>query len=282
MAENLWALREQKRLSVATLASRAGLPIGVIMEYEAGTRSIDPRHLSRLAKALYVEESEIRLRCDPRPGAGQLERTSRPEGFTPAPPRSPMPPGTPPQGAPAQSAPQPPPAQPRARTARPPRPASEAKPPAPARASQIAHINDLLQRLGRDRQSVEAELGKPLDQFDRLQASQLLVKLQADVKLAPTPDRHRAYLPEAVDSYEMHYLTRVRDDQTRLHFKLFDGSTVDGIVTGFGPYNITVRQADGSELTLSKLAIVSYLRPADSQGVQEDAVQQDAIQEAAQ
>ena len=37
MSENLWVFREQKRLSVATLASRAGLPIGLIMEYESGT-----------------------------------------------------------------------------------------------------------------------------------------------------------------------------------------------------------------------------------------------------
>jgi transcriptional regulator with XRE-family HTH domain len=258
MAENLWALREQKRLSVATLASRAGLPIGVIMEYEAGTRSIDPRHLSRLAKALYVEESEIRLRCDPRPGASQLERQpARPEGYAPPPPKTPAPGAAAPQGAP-----QPPTAQPRPRGARPPRPASEAKPPAPARASQLAHINDLLQRLGRSRESVEAELGKPIDQLDRLQASQLLVKLQADVKATPTPDRHRAYLPEAIDSYEMNYLTAVQHEGAALHFQLFDGSAVDGQIVGFGPYNITVRQADGSEVTLSKLAIVSYRRPA--------------------
>jgi transcriptional regulator with XRE-family HTH domain len=267
MAENLWALREQKRLSVATLASRAGLPIGLIMEYEAGTRSIDPRHLTRLAKALYVEESEIRLRCDPRPGAAQLERqgarpeAGRNEAAAPSKPPS--------SGAPAsQAAPQPPTGQPRQRTVRPPRPASEAKPPAPARASQLAHINDLLERLGRDREAVEAELGKPFDQLDRLQASQLLVKLQADVKAAPTPDRHRAYLPEAVDQYEMDYLTRVRDKGAALHFTLFDGKTVDGAVTGFGPYNITVREADGSEVTLSKLAIVSYRKPpAAGQGV---------------
>ena len=276
MAENLWALREQKRLSVATLASRAGLPIGVIMEYEAGTRSIDPRHLSRLAKALYVEEAEIRLRCDPRPGAGQLERQgTRPDYVAPPPSRPPAPAGSPPQ-----STPQPPAAQPRPRTGRPPRPASEAKPPAPARASQLAHINDLLQRLGRDRATVEAELGKPLDQLDRLEASQLLVKLQADVKLTPTPDRHRAYLPEAVDSYEMHYLTRVRDEGTPLHFKLFDGSTVDGAVAGFGPYNITVRQPDGSELTLSKLAIVSYLRASSEASA--DTAQEAALSESVQ
>jgi transcriptional regulator with XRE-family HTH domain len=274
MAENLWALREQKRLSVATLASRAGLPIGLIMEYEAGTKSVDPRHLSRLARALYVEESEIRLRSDPRPGIGQLERQgARPEGAALSPSYPPAPPSP-------QAAPQPPPGQPRGRTARPPRPASEAKPPAPARASQLAHINDLLQRLGRDRATVEEELGKPLDQLDRLQASQLLVKLQTEVRAAPTPDRHRAYLPEAVDQYEMQYLTRVRDERAPLHFALFNGSTVDGVVAGFGPYNITVQQADGSEVTLSKLAIVSYCRPASGAPGAED--QTTAVPEAAQ
>lgn len=56
----------------------------------------------------------------------------------------------------------------------------------------------------------------------------------------------------------MQYLTRVRDAGTPLHFVLFDGTSVDGPVAGFGPYNITVRQGDGSEVTLSKLAIVSY------------------------
>lgn len=264
MSENLWALREQKRLSVATLASRAGLPIGLILEYEAGTRSIDPRHLSRIAKALYVEESEIRLRCDPRPGAGQLERQGpmdrhgpRQEGGPFAPSRPPVSSG-PPQDAPPAGQP------PRSRTSRPPRTNVEPKPPAPARASQLAHVNDLLARLGKEKSDVEAELGKPLDQLDRLQASQLLVKLQAEVRAAPNPDRHRAYLPEAVDQYELRYLTQVRDEGTQLHFALFDGSTLDGVVAGFGPYNVTVRQADGSEVTLSKLAIVSYRRPPGS------------------
>ena len=74
MADNLWVLREQKKISVATLASRAGLPIGLIMEYESGQRSIDPRHLNRIARALYVEEADIKLRSDPRPGAAPLER----------------------------------------------------------------------------------------------------------------------------------------------------------------------------------------------------------------
>lgn len=257
MAENLWALREAKRLSVATLASRAGLPIGLIMEYESGSRSIDPRHLGRLAKALYVEESDVRMRCDPRPGAGSLERQG------PRPEPRPTPPTQPPlsdaQG-PAVAAPPPPPS--RQRGARPPRQFSEPRPPAPARPSQIAHLNDLIARLGKDRAALETELGKPVDQLDRLAASTLLGKLQTELRTAPSPERHRAYLPEAVDQYEHRYLGEVKEAAATLDFTLFNGERLTGQVAGYGPYNITVRQADGSEVTLNKMAIVSYRREA--------------------
>lgn len=149
---------------------------------------------------------------------------------------------------------------------------SEPRPPAPARPSQIAHLDTLIQRLDKDRAALEAELGKPLEQLDRLAASDLLGKLQAELRSAPTPERHRAYLPEAVDQYEFRYLTAVKDEGADLHFALFDGSQVDGQIAGFGPYNITVRQADGSELTLNKLAIASYRKhpggqPADAKGL---------------
>ena len=255
MSENLWALREQKRLSVATLASRAGLPIGVIIEYESGTRSIDPRHLSRLARALYVEEAEICLRSDPRPGSGQLaNQAPRPE-FEPPPTTTASPPASgsqTPEQAPG-----------RQRIARSPRVASEPRPPAPARPSQIAYLDDLIQRLGKDRAAIEAALGKPLEQLDRLEASTLSVELQAELRSAPSAERRRAYLPEAVDQYELRYLTAAQDEGADLALALFDGSHVDGQVIGFSPYSITVRQADGSELTLNKLAIVSYRkRPA--------------------
>lgn len=250
MSENLWALREQKRLSVATLASRAGLPIGAIMEYESGTRSIDPRHLSRLARALYVEEAEIRLRSDPRPGGSQVQKQELPQ----------EPASTSAMASSSPAANSRAPDQPvaRQRIARPPRPVSEARPPAPARASQIAHLEDLAQRLGKDRATLEAELGRPLEQLNRLEASTLLVKLQTEIRTAPTPDRHRAYLPEAVDQYELQYLTAAKDVGSLLYFTLFDGSNVEGQVAGFGPYNITVRLADGSELTLNKLAVATY------------------------
>ena len=260
MAENLWALREVKRLSVATLASRAGLPIGLIMEYETGTKSIDPRHLSRLAKALYVEESEIKLRCDPRPGAGQLERQpTRPE---PRPMTPPAPPtgGQPPTPAAGSGAGAPV----RQRGARPPRPMSEPRPPMPLRASQLTHLNDLLGRLGRTRAEIEQEIGAPLEDLDRLAASRLLGKLQLELRTAPTRERHRAYLPEAVDQYEFRYLTQAQESGASLSFTLFNGERLEGQVAGFGPYNITVKQGDGAEVTLNKLAIVSYRKASET------------------
>ena len=254
MSENLWALREQKRLSVATLASRAGLPIGLILEYESGQRSVEPRHLNRLARALYVEESEIRLHSDPRPGAPPLERQGRREET-----RAPLPP------TPAPVEPPPPasvitaPPRPRERAMRGPRSAAEPRPPAPVRASQLAHLRDLLQRLGRPESELQSELGKPLTALDRLQASKLLVDLQPELR-SSTAERHRAYLPEAVDQYELKYLTGVRDAGGTLTCKLFDDSTVVGTLTGFSPYALTLQCEDGSETTVNKLAIVSYTR----------------------
>jgi len=238
MPENLWVLREQKRISVAALANRAGLPIGVILEYESGQRSIEPRHLDRLARALYVEEAQIRLQSEPRPGAAPLERQSSRNASQLTAGRS------------AFIAPK--------TKERPLRFRSEPLPPGPARPSQIAALDNLLQRLERSRITLESELGKPVTELNRAELAQLLRKLQAQVQSSRSPARHRAYLPESVDEFETSYLTAAQEAGATLYFTLFDGSTAEGQIVGFGPFSITVRQADGSELTLNKLALVSY------------------------
>jgi transcriptional regulator with XRE-family HTH domain len=241
MAENLWTLREQKKVSVATLANRAGLPIGLIMEYESGQRGIDPRHLGRLARALYVDEAEIKLRSDPRPGAGQLERQPRPERESSRGSGAPARPGNAPAGAKTRD---------RA-------PKLEPRPPAPARPSQIAHLQTVMRQLNRTPAEMEAEIGKPLDELDRAEMSGLLRSLQ-DKARELTAERHRAYLPESVDTFEAKYLGAVQEAGTVLRFTLFDGSTDEGLVIGFSPYSITIRALDGAERTINKLALVSY------------------------
>jgi transcriptional regulator with XRE-family HTH domain len=243
MAENLWELREQKRISVATMANRAGLPIGLIMEYESGQRSIDPRHLTRLARALYVEEEEIRLQSEPRPGAPPLERHHEPERRV---------------DHPADRPAQPPPPKPRER---PPRPVQAQPPPSlPPRPSQLAHLEVLLKRLERTQAALESELGKPIASLDRVALSTVLKLLQDQAKEKVPATRHRAYLPESVDEFEARYLGAAQASGEPLRFSLFDGTAVEGAVLGFGPYIVTLRLEDGSELTLNKLALVSYRR----------------------
>jgi len=254
VAENLWALREQKKVSVATLANRAGLPIGLIMEYESGQRGIDLRHLGRIARALYIEESTIKLQSDPRPGAAPLERQLMREA-----PRSAPPPPPPP------AAPVPPPMRSYERPMRPrmePRGPRGPRTPMPPRPNQITHLENVLKRLRMTTAELEAEIGKPIASLDRGAFSTLLKNLQVKMHEAPLPTRHRAYLPESVDEFEAGYLTAAQAAGDRLHFILFDGVTVDGVIVGFSPYSITVRDAAGAEITLNKLALVSYRKMA--------------------
>ncbi len=75
---------------------------------------------------------------------------------------------------------------------------------------------------------------------------------------ANLPNRHRAYLPESVDKFEVEYLTSAQDEGVVLECRLFDGSRVEGRVIGFGPYSITLEQSGGGQITVNKLALVSY------------------------
>lgn len=284
MAENLWALREQKKMSVAALANRAGLPIGLILEYETGQRAIDPRHLGRLARALYLEESQIKLQSEPRPAGTLPDRDRRREQKTPATiARPPDEAGTQPSAGGSVEAPRqeptPTPAQAgqdlvdRAavtapRPGRAPRPRLAPRPPAPARPSQIAHLDNLLNRLNRSRADLEAQIGRPAADLDQAAITELLRTLQAEVQVTAV-ERRRAYLPESVDRFEAKYLTEAQEASSVLRFVLFDGSAVAGQVIGFGPYSITIRLTDGAELTLNKLALVSYTRSPGAVGVQE-------------
>ncbi len=254
MADNLWALREQKKMSVATMASRAGLSIGLIMEYESGQRSIDPRHLSKLARALYVDQSDIKLNTEPRPGAGPLERQVRRDERHSAP-------------APAlQAAPPPKPSE---RAPRAPRAPLPPRIPAPPRPGQLAHLQDLLARIGRSQADLEAEYGKPLAELDRPTVSMLLGKLQTELRSGKMVERRRAHLPEAVDEFELKYLTAVQEANESLSLTLFDGSHLTGQLIGFGPYDLTLRQVDGAEVTVAKLALVCYTRVPESAGSKE-------------
>jgi transcriptional regulator with XRE-family HTH domain len=224
MAENLWEIRRRKKMKVRDLAAKSGVSASLIHQYEAGEKPISQSHLRQFARALIVDTWEIKLVSDPKPGA---------------------------QKGPAR-----------------PKPASSpgpARPPAPARPSQLEHLLRLAERFPDvDRASLEADAGKPLEDLTKPEASKFLYRLQERLREEQPPrppqpfDRHRAYLPEGVDEFELNYLTQAQETGDTLNVTLFDTSQVAGQVIGFGPYSITLRQADAQEITINKLAIAYY------------------------
>lgn len=230
MPDELKKIRERKGLTVAQLASRAGVSAQLIAEYEAG-QPIPPFDRARLAKALYVDEREIWAK----------------------PPRQPAGATTPAEKKPDQPAPRPKAA----------KPAAPPPPPTPARPGQIEHLQGLRQSLQLTQEQMEAEIGKPLTELDFKEARHWLRHYEEQLERArsvhpPGYRSRRAHLPEAVDEFEMQYLTEAQTSGATLTVKMFDGQVFTGVLTGFGTYALTLRLSDGSEVTLQKLAIAYY------------------------
>ncbi len=232
MPEDLGKIRKRRKMSVNQLASRSGVPIPTLIQYEKGEQDIPARDLVRLAKVLYVEEWDINYRSSPPPAP---------------PPR---------RDRPAR------PPQPKPKEAKPPKPPKPKRQSPPARDTQISHILTLAARFGIDRAALETEIGKPLEELTQKEArtwNSHFMRRIAEERPPKTPiDRKRAYLPEGVDGFEGAYLEEQQQAGATLHFTLFDGQTFEGLVVGFGPYHIVVREPGGDEITLNKLAIAYY------------------------
>ena len=242
MPQDLQTLRKQKRMSVNQLASRSGISIAKLVQYEKGAEEIPPADLGRLAKALYVDEWDINPRSTPaRPPARRDERAARPS----RPPSPEEKPKQKPKEKPKKPRPQSP----------------------PARDTQIAHLLTIAARFGIDQAALETQIGKPLDQLTQKEARHWnghFMRRAAEEKPPRTTDRKRAYLPEGVDGFELAYLQEQQKDNVLLQFTLFDRQRFEGQIVGFSPYQITIREPGGDEITLNKLAI-AYYRKAGGQ-----------------
>jgi len=226
MPEDLRTIRNRKGMSVNQLASRSGISIATLIQYEKGERQIPPADLRRLAKALYVDEWDINPRSSPPPP--RKERPARPPRPKKKPPKKKRPPPKSP----------------------------------PARDTQIAHLLTLAARFGMDQAALEAEIGKPVGELTQKEArfwnGHFVRRIAEERPPKRAIDRKRAYLPEGVDGFELAYLQEQQEAGVPLHFTLFDGQTFEGTVVGFSPYQITIREPDGDEVTLNKLAIAYY------------------------
>jgi transcriptional regulator with XRE-family HTH domain/sRNA-binding regulator protein Hfq len=238
MAEDLWKIRERKKMSVAHLALRSGLSQDLLDDYETG-KPLTTAHRAKLAKILYVNDYDIKLQSAPRP---KCEK--------PAPPREQPRPEKPPHEQAPRSAP-------------------ESTPAPPARQGQIDFLKGLAQHLGVQPQQMEDEIGKPLSALTAPEATHWIRTFQVRIppsltasgEVKPAGYRSkRAHLPEGVDLFEGNYLQEAQQAKAALTVKLFNGEVINGVLIGFGPYTLTLQTEDGNEVTLSKLAIAYYRR----------------------
>lgn len=256
---NLWEIRKRKGVSLPTLSARTGIPLRVLQDYELGSKPIPYEDLSRIAKALYVEEWEIKTQSDPPPEAYRPPSTTKAREEKAA--------------AAKVTAPAAPKARSPKRAKRTPRPARRKRgpaPAAPARETQLAHLRQLAPLVGKTIEEIEQEAGKPLNELTRQEASRILFRFQEILRERKQQkheegahNRKRAYLPEGVDRFELDYLTKAQKEGAILRFHLFDGTEVLGQIVGFSPYAITVR-GNGEEITLNKLAIAWYTRVVEA------------------
>lgn len=236
MGKNLWELRKQRNLTVKQLAAKSGVPAKNIYAYEAG-ELVKMADLERLAKVLFVNNAEIKLQSDPIP-------KTKPE-----------PPPKPPKPAPAPK----------------PQPAAAAQKPAapspPATPGQLAQLRTLLQGLGLEETAVASRIEKPLDKLNLQEARSWIRTLEIEGKAAkvqafgerpPDTRRKRALPPEGVDEFEGNYLLARQAAGDQIVFTLLDETILTGRIIGFGPFNITIQQADGAETTIQKLALAYY------------------------
>jgi DNA-binding Xre family transcriptional regulator/sRNA-binding regulator protein Hfq len=225
MQHDLWRLRQEKRWTINELAAESNVPALSIYEYEQG-RPIRAADLPKLTQALEVAPDELKVTSDPKPRKAKAGRPQRGRGGGPK---------------------------------RPPQPK-------PAAESQIKHLIALGVKLGISQEEIEEEVGQPLEKLDRreikewlTQYTERITERKQDIASDPAgTKRWRAHLPEGVDTYELDYLRQRQKDGSPVTFTLFNEQVFTGRVIGFGPYNITIRDEDGRETTLQKLAIAYY------------------------
>ncbi len=231
---NLWELRKRKKLSVEQLAFKSGIPVSVLKEYESGARVIPSKDLKKLARALYVDPWDIKERSDPPPAPAPRQARGRP-GVRSHPPRK-----------------------------RPGKAPKKLNVIHPISEGQLEHLRSLAKCLEMNEEDLVSEAGKPLEELNQLEARSVLAKLTkrcTEIRHSENARKQglkRAYLPEGVDRFEIEYLENCVKEGSKLRITLFDETEVEGVLIGFGPYTLAIREDGGDEVTLNKLAIAFY------------------------
>jgi hypothetical protein len=123
----------------------------------------------------------------------------------------------------------------------------------------------LASRLEVTREQLEARIGKSLDTLLRPEAKEWVKRLRAMAdELAPSARTRYGRWPEAQEDREAAYLAEQCETGATFMFKLFDGEVLNGTISDFTLYTMTIRPAEsGDETVVRKLAIAYYRKVSE-------------------
>jgi len=265
---SLKIIRERKKLSLSQLAAKASIPIHLLVEYDEGRKPIPQSHLRMLAKALWVTAEEIEAAPLPpvrRPSepvskpAAEMELARGPSGGTGVPSgglvTSPAPAGG---WLPSSTEGATPEVRERSRTAESKAKARSSAPPSLITDGQVNEIGRLGGILGIDENAIAARLGKPPVELSRMEARQFIGLLRREIVDKGLSLRSQKSIRESPD-FEPRFLEEQLREASTLAFTMFDGQKFSGVISGFDPYTITIKDSNtGEEIVLRKLAMMYY------------------------
>jgi hypothetical protein len=124
----------------------------------------------------------------------------------------------------------------------------------------MQELMHLASRLEVSQEQLEERMGKSLDVLSRVEAKEWVKKLRAMAdELAPSARTRYGRWPDAHEDREAAYLAEQCEAGAAFMFKLFDGEMLNGAITEFTPYTLTLKSSQGGEeIVLRKLAIAYY------------------------
>ena len=138
----------------------------------------------------------------------------------------------------------------------------------PATEGQMTEIMRLAARLNLSTAQLETQFGRPLADITRFDAREWIKQLREEAATKAPPSKiHFGQWPGLKDDLEAVYLNEQKTTGAPFRFVLFNGETLEGPISDFTPYTITIAEVgSGNQVVLRKLAIAYYRRLGEGDG----------------
>lgn len=138
----------------------------------------------------------------------------------------------------------------------------------PATEGQMTEIMRLAARLNLSTAQLETQFNRPLADITRFDAREWIKQLREEAATKAPPSKiHFGQWPGLKDDLEAVYLNEQKTTGAPFRFVLFNGESLEGPISDFTPYTITIAETGtGNQVVLRKLAVAYYRRLGEGDG----------------